>query len=577
MEALVALTKIRRFSRFYRPHWRLFSLDFSCAVIIAAMGLVFPIAVRRIIDSVLPSGNLRALLFWGAGLAGMYLLYYLLQYIVDYWGHVVGIRIEKDMRTRLFAHIHRLPFQFFDNNKTGQLMSRVVNDLNEISELAHHGPEDLFTAAMMFTGAFIVMFRMNVWMTLCILGVIPFIAWFAVVNNGRMHKGFRDLRQELGEINARVEDSLAGVRVVQSFTNEPYEMRKFEQGNAAFTRVKQRAYYIMARFHPGIELFNNLISLGVLILGGYLVYRGRLSYGDLVAFILYIGLVLGPIRKLAGVVEIYQRGMASFGRYCEIMDIDPDIRDREGAADMPRPEGSITFEDVTFSYDNHTEVLRNIRFHIRSGESVALAGPSGGGKTTLCHLIPRFYEPDSGTIRIDGQDIRDVTLVSLRSHIGMVQQDVFLFDGTVRENILYGRPDATETEMITAAVKADADSFVRLLPDGYDTWVGERGVKLSGGQKQRISIARVFLRDPPIVIFDEATSSLDNETESIIQESLYKLSQNRTTLVIAHRLATIRRADRILVLTKDGIAEEGSHEKLLAADGVYARLYRAQC
>ena len=567
---------IKRFIPYYKPHLKLFLFDFACAIALALLSLVFPRAVNVVMDTLLPAGELKPVLLWGLLLAALYVLQYLLQMVVEYWGHIVGVRIEKDMRHDLFEHVHQLPFSYFDNTKTGQIMSRIVNDLNEIAELAHHGPEDFLISVCMLIGTFTIMATMSWKLTLILLCIVPFMLFFSSKWNKRMRSGFTAMRAELGEINAGVEDSLSGVRVVKSFTNEDYENAKFEAGNQRFTKVKANTYYVMARFHTMIGLFSNAFYLVTLIGGAYFVLKGEMSAGNLAAFILYVNLFLSPLQKITNLIETYQRGMASFTRFADIMDIKPAIEDRPGAKQMSRPNGDIRFEYVSFRYNDSQTVLDDLNFEIYAGHTVALVGPSGGGKTTLCNLIPRFYDVTGGRILIDGQDIRDVTLKSLRENIGIVQQDVFLFGGTVRENILYGRPGASDEDVIAAAKLADAHDFIMHFPEGYDTVVGQRGVKLSGGQKQRIAIARIFLKNPPILLLDEATSALDNETERIIQRSLSRLSENRTSLVIAHRLATIRNADCIFVMTDEGIVESGNHQQLLEKNGMYARLYNSQ-
>jgi ATP-binding cassette subfamily B protein len=567
---------LRRFAKYYRPHLPLFMIDFSCAFAMAGLDLVFPVAVQRVIDGILPQRDLDLFFRICAGLLGLYLLRALLQYIVDYWGHVLGVRMEYDMRQDLFDHIQKLSFRYFDNTKTGHIMSRLVNDLNEISELAHHGPEDLFIAAVTLCGAFIIMITINWQLTLLAFMIVPVMIWFAVVKNKQMQDTFRDVRLKVADINARVEDSISGVRVVKSFTNEWYEKEKFERDNRNFRRSKQRSFRVMAQFFSGVNFFSNLINLVVLSFGGYFVYRGQITLGTLVGFLLYVNMFLQPVRRISILVETYQRGMAGFHRFVETLQIKPDIVDRKDARPAGRLRGEIVFDRVTFSYNRDRSIIENISLHIASGETVALVGPSGAGKTTICNLIPRFYDVQKGSIRIDGVDVRDFTQRSLRRNIGIVQQDVFLFTGTIRENIAYGKIDTTDEEIIAAAKQANAHEFIMELEKGYDTYAGERGVMLSGGQRQRIAIARIFLKNPPILILDEATSALDSETEAMIQDALFKLSQNRTTLVIAHRLATVRRAHRILVLTDDGIVEEGTHAQLLEKDGYYARLYRAQ-
>ncbi len=567
---------LKRFVKYYRPHLPLFILDFSCAFAIAGLDLVFPVAVQWIIDQIFPQHDLDLLARICAGLLGLYLLRALLQYIVDYWGHVLGVRMEYDMRQDLFDHIQKLSFRYFDKTKTGHIMSRLVNDLNEISELAHHGPEDLFIATVTLTGAFIIMMMLNWKLALLVFLPIPAMIWFAVSKNKEMQTTFRNVRLKVADINARVEDSISGVRVVKSFTNEWYEKEKFERDNLNFRRSKQKSFRVMAQFFSGINLFSNLISLIVLFFGGYFIYRGELTLGVLVGFLLYVNMFLQPIRRISVLVETYQRGMAGFHRFVETLQIEPEIVDHKEARPAGRLKGEIVFDNVTFSYNRDKNILEDISLRIAPGETVALVGPSGAGKTTLCNLIPRFYDVQKGSIKIDGIDIRDFTQRSLRQNIGIVQQDVFLFTGTIRENIAYGKIETTDEEIVAAAKQANAHDFIMELEKGYDTYTGERGVMLSGGQRQRIAIARIFLKNPPILILDEATSALDSETEAMIQEALSELSQDRSTLVIAHRLATVRRAHRIIVLTDDGIVEEGTHAQLLKKNGYYARLYRAQ-
>ncbi|MGB4444267.1 MAG: ABC transporter ATP-binding protein [Dethiobacteria bacterium] len=567
---------LKRFVKYYRPHLPLFILDFSCAFAIAGLDLVFPVAVQWIIDQIFPQHDLALLARICAGLLGLYLLRALLQYIVDYWGHVLGVRMEYDMRQDLFDHIQKLSFRYFDKTKTGHIMSRLVNDLNEISELAHHGPEDLFIATVTLTGAFIIMMMLNWKLALLVFLPIPAMIWFAVSKNKEMQTTFRNVRLKVADINARVEDSISGVRVVKSFTNEWYEKEKFERDNLNFRRSKQRSFRVMAQFFSGINLFSNLISLIVLFFGGYFIYRGELTLGVLVGFLLYVNMFLQPIRRISVLVETYQRGMAGFHRFVETLQIEPEIVDHKEARPAGRLKGEIVFDNVTFSYNRDKNILEDISLRIAPGETVALVGPSGAGKTTLCNLIPRFYDLQKGSIKIDGTDIRDFTQRSLRQNIGIVQQDVFLFTGTIRENIAYGKIETTDEEIVAAAKQANAHDFIMELEKGYDTYTGERGVMLSGGQRQRIAIARIFLKNPPILILDEATSALDSENEAMIQEALSELSRDRSTLVIAHRLATVRRAHRIIVLTDDGIVEEGTHAQLLKKNGYYARLYRAQ-
>ncbi len=567
---------IKKFIKYYQPHLPLFILDFSCAFMMSGLDLFFPYIVRYIIDVILPARNFSLLLWVGAGLLLLYIVRYILEYIVNYWGHVLGVRIEYDMRRDLFDHILTLPFSYFDNTKTGHIMSRLVNDLNHISELAHHGPEDLFIATITLIGSFIIMFSVNWKLTLCVFLIVISMMTFAVIKNRHMRKVFRQLRIKIANINAQVEDSISGIRVVKSFNSEPYEREKFKKGNMDFRRSKEDAYKVMAHFFAGIIFFSNIINLTVVVLGGIFIYYGQLTVGELAGFILYVSMFFRPIRRITFLMEMYQKGMAGFSRFMEVMNTKPDIVDDENAIELGRVKGEIIFDNVTFSYNNKQNVLKDISLHIKPGETIAIIGPSGAGKTTLCSLIPRFYEVEQGNIKIDGIDIRKITQKSLRENIGIVHQDVFLFSGSIKENIAYAKVNATDEEIVEAARKANAHDFIMLLEKGYDTYIGERGVKLSGGQKQRISIARIFLKNPPILILDEATSSLDSETEKIIQEALFNLARNRTTLIIAHRLTTIRNADRIIVLTDEGIVEEGRHEYLLKKEGVYAKLYRTQ-
>lgn len=567
---------IREFVKYYRPHVPLFLLDFGSAFLASLLDLVFPKVVNIVIDDLLPQRNIQLVIRIGIFLFFLYIIRYVLGYIVHYYGHTLGTKIEYDMRQDLFNHIQKLSFTYFDNNKTGHIMSRIVNDLNEISELAHHGPEDLFIASVTLIGTFFILLNTNWQLTLLIFAIMPFMAWFSINKNQQMKQAFRNTRLKIADINAQLEDSISGIREVKAFTNEDYERIKFQFGNEGFRQAKQKAYKTMAEFFSGMDFLSNFINLIVLIAGGWLCYRDMMTTGELVGFLLYVSMFLQPLRRIMSLFEIYQSGMAGFRRFREIMEIEPEIVDRPGAVSLDKVRGDIVFDNVAFSYDNKTEVFSNISFKINAGETVAFVGPSGAGKTTLASLIPRFYEIEAGAIYVDGVDIRNVTQNSLRQNIGIVQQNVFLFTGTVRDNIAYGKPDASDEEIIEAAKKANAHDFIMELENGYDTYIGERGVKLSGGQKQRLAIARIFLKDPPILILDEATSALDNETEKIIQESLFALSKNRTTLIIAHRLATIRHAKRIFVLTEDGIVEEGSHQELLGKQGVYYRLYTAQ-
>lgn len=567
---------MRKFFSYYKNHWKLFMVDISCALLMSGIDLVYPVYVQRLIDDYFPQRNANMIIRVAVILLILYSLRFVFQYIVHYWGHVVGIRMETDMRSDLFTHLQKLSFKFYDNNKVGYLMSRVVNDLNNISELAHHGPEDILISTMLLIGAFSILVKMHLQLALVTFALIPVMFLFSLHLGDKMYNAFKTIREKMAEVNTIIEDSLSGIRVVKSFTNEDYENEKFCTGNHNYRRSRESAMKNMAQFHSGMNLFINLIRLSTLSAGGYFIYNGSLSVGQMVAFLFYVDMFMNPIRRLVNFNEQLQRGMSGFSRFTELLAVDPEIVDRPGAKKLENVEGLIKYEEVTFGYDNHEKVLSDINIEIESGKTIAFVGPSGAGKSTLTKLLPRFYEIDSGRLSIDDIDIKDVTLESLRHNIGIVQQDVFLFNGTVRENIAYGTSNSTKEDIIEAARKANAHDFILNLSEGYETDIGERGVKLSGGQKQRISIARSFLKNPPILILDEATSSLDNKSEKIIQDSLEKLSEGRTTLVIAHRLSTVINADQIIVLTEKGIVERGRHDELIKNDGEYAQLYNEQ-
>ncbi|MGD6873860.1 ABC transporter ATP-binding protein [Sutcliffiella horikoshii] len=566
---------VRRFSSYYKPYKWLFILDFSCAVLVGLLELAFPIAVNQVIDRLLPQENWTLIVWACIGLLAIYAINTGLHYVVTYWGHMLGINIETDMRRKLFQHMQKLSFGYYDNNKTGHSISRLTKDLEEIGEVAHHGPEDVFVALMTLIGAFFIMLSINWKLAILSFLVIPLLMILAIHFNKKMTRTFRRMFSDVAEINARVEDSIGGIRVVQAFANEKHEQKQFAVNNESYRSTKLASYKIMAQNVTANYMLMRLVTLFTLLFGTFFVIRGELSYGEFVAFILLSNILLGPIQKINAVIESYPKGIAGFKRYTEIMDTEPDIADAPDAvhADL---EGEIHYRNVSFGYEGNERVLKNINLTVRAGETVAIVGPSGAGKTTLCSLLPRFYELEEGSILIDGYDTRELTLESLRSQIGIVQQDVFLFSGTIRENIAYGKLDATDEEIMEAARRSQLDEFISTQPQGLDTVIGERGVKLSGGQKQRLAISRIFLKNPPILILDEATSALDTETERAIQESLTELSKDRTTLVIAHRLATIKNADRIMVVTKDGIAEQGRHEELIEAEGIYSRLHHAQ-
>ncbi|MCT2535315.1 ABC transporter ATP-binding protein/permease [Aquibacillus koreensis] len=566
---------LKRFFSYYTPYKGLFFLDFSCAVLVGLLELAFPLAVNYVIDTLLPQGS-WVVIFWAClGLLAIYMINSGLHFIVTYWGHNLGINIETDMRRKLFQHMQKLSFGFYDNNKTGHSISRLTKDLEEIGEVAHHGPEDVFVAIMTLIGSFAIMLSINWKLAVLSFIVIPLLLVFVIHFNKKMTVTFRRMFSDVADINARVEDSIGGIRVVQAFANEKYEQKQFSVNNERYRQTKLASYKIMAQNITANYMLMRLITLFTLLFGTYFVIIDDLTYGQFVAFILLSNILIGPIQKLNAVIESYPKGFAGFKRYTEVLDIDPDIADRPEAKDVEL-KGDITYENVSFGYKGLDRVLNDINLTIHQGETVAFVGPSGAGKTTLCSLLPRFYEIEEGTIKVDGHDIQDITLESLRGQIGIVQQDVFLFSGTLRENITYGKLNANDDEIMDAAKKARLDDFIATQPMGLETVIGERGVKLSGGQKQRLAIARMFLKNPPILILDEATSALDTETEMAIQQSLNELSKGRTTLVIAHRLATIKNANRIVVVTKDGIAEQGPHEELIAKNGIYKRLHQAQ-
>lgn len=568
---------IRRFFSYYKPHRRLFIIDFSSAVVVALLELVFPVAVQWFIDDLLPGNNWDLIVLVSIGLLLVYLLSTFLHYVVTYWGHKLGVNIETDMREDLFRHVQRQSFRFFDNTKTGHIMTRITTDLFEIGELAHHGPEDLFIAVMTFFGAFWIMLTINVQLALIILFIVPILIFLITYSNIKMGEAWQAMYVDVAGINARIEDAVSGARVVQSFTNESYEMEQFKLNNNHFRKSKLVAYRVMAFVHSNIYMLMRLVTLLVLVVGAWLSFNGKLSYGELVAFVLFTNVLFKPIEKISALLELYPKGMAGFKRFLNLLDIEPEVVDRENATFISYLAGNIAFNDVTFGYEkSQAPVLNSMSFSINSGETIAFVGPSGAGKTTICSLIPRFYDVDEGSITIDGINIRDMKIESLRRQIGIVQQDVFLFTGTLRENIAYGNLHATNEEIEEAARKAHMEEFIANLPNGYETEVGERGLKLSGGQKQRIAIARMFLKNPSILILDEATSALDTETEMIIQEALTDLAKDRTTLIIAHRLATIKNADRIMVVTEEGIKEEGTHEQLIDKGGKFAHLHSLQ-
>jgi ATP-binding cassette subfamily B protein len=567
---------LRRFFSYYRPYRKLFILDFSCAVFAGLLELAFPVAVNKFIDDLLPGQDWPLILIACVALLAIYALNTVMQYIVTYWGHMLGINIETDMRKKMFDHIQKLSFRFFDNNKTGHLIGRITNDLNDIGEVAHHGPEDVFIAIMTLVGAFLLMADINLKLAIITFIIVPIMAWVIIYFGRNMTSTYRQLFGNVGSFNARIEDNVGGIRVVQSFANEQHEQELFAVDNQMFRKTKLMAYKIMARSLSVSYMMTRLITILVMICGAWFFINGELQIGEFVAFILLSNIFFRPIEKINAVIESYPKGIAGFRRYLEIIDTEPDISDKPDAVEINALRGDITFQDVTFGYEENRPVLQNISLNVKAGETIAFVGPSGAGKTTICSLLPRFYDVTAGAITIDGIDIRDMKLESLRKQIGIVQQDVFLFSGTIRENIAYGKLDAKLPEIWEAARRAHLEELIQNLPDGMETVIGERGVKLSGGQKQRLAIARMFLKNPPILILDEATSALDTETEAAIQQSLADLSVGRTTLVIAHRLTTIKNADRIMVVNEEGIAEQGRHEELVHAGGIYSRLHQAQ-
>ena len=571
--------KFMKFLSYYKPYKGLFISDMLFALTAAGISLVYPLIVRFITNELLVNYEIneiiQTIIKLGFLMIGLAILEFVCNFYIAYQGHVMGAKMEYDMRNDIFEHYQKLSFNFYDNQKTGQLMSRITNDLFDITELCHHGPEDIVISIIKFVGTFIILININLPITLIVFAFIPIMFAFAMHMKNKMNKAFKTNRERIAEINAQIEDNLSGIRVVKSFANENKEMDKFHDGNRRFVESKRNSYWQMATFHSGLGFFISLINVAVIVGGTALLTNGKIKLSDLLTFLLYINNIIEPVRKLINFTEQFQNGITGFDRFMEIMNIQPDIVDKKDAVKIKDVKGAIEFDKVSFRYqDTKSDVFRNINLKVEAGDYLALVGSSGVGKTTLCSLIPRFYEATEGKILLDGIDIRNIKMRSLRMNIGIVQQDVYLFAGTVLDNIRYGKLEATDEEIIEAAKNANAHEFIMELPDGYNTYIGQRGVKLSGGQKQRLSIARVFLKNPPILIFDEATSALDNESEKVVQESLEKLAKNRTTFVIAHRLSTIRNAKNIIVLTEDGIKERGTHTELLSQNGVYAGLYQ---
>ena len=565
---------------YYKPYLGVFWADMFFATVSAAVALVIPLVIRYVTSTLIymePQAILGQIRWIALMLFALVAVDCYSRFFIANQGHVMGAKIEYDMRAEIFAHFQKLSFSFYDDQKVGQLMSRITTDLFDITELMHHGPENIILSLIKIIGAFVILMSIKPALALAAFAVLPFMFLFAYYMNGKMRRAFRSNRERIADINAQIEDNLSGIRVVKSFANEEIEKEKFRQGNEGFLRAKKNSYYYMGSFSAGLGTFTTLIQVNVILAGVILIAKGSVDISDLVTFLLYISVFTEPVRTLIDFTEQFQNGYSGYERFLEIMSIAPDIQDKPDALPLKNVQGEVTFENVSFHYEESKEnVLSNVNLHVPAGDYVALVGSSGAGKTTLCSLLPRFYDVTEGRILLDGKDIRDVKLKDLRDEIGIVQQDVYLFAGTIIDNIRYGRPDATDEEVIRAAKAANAHEFIMELADGYDTDIGQRGVKLSGGQKQRLSIARVFLKNPPILIFDEATSALDNESEKVVQKSLELLAKDRTTFVIAHRLSTIRNAKRILVLTENGIAEEGTHKELLAKGGIYAHLYEMQ-
>lgn len=571
------MNTLKKFISYYRPYRAVFYFDLFCAAVISVVDLAYPQLLRSLTKTLF-TGNKSAILGALPWLFLILLIMYTIQSLCKYYvtcqGHIMGAKMERDMRKQLFEHYEKLSFSYYSTHNSGQMMSKLVSDLFDISELAHHGPENLFISLVKIIGSFVFLFLINQKLALPLLLLVILMILFSIRQNKKMQQTFLENRIRIGDINASLQDTLSGIRVVQSFANEDTELHKFNHSNETFLESKKDNYRCMGTFMSSNLFFQGMMYLTTLIYGGYLIAMGQMQAADLAMYALYIGIFISPIQILVELVEMLQKGLSGFRRYLEVVETEPEIQDKEGAIDLENVKGDVCYDNVSFHYsDDNKTVLSQVSIHIPAGKSVALVGPSGGGKTTICSLLPRFYDVTAGKVTIDGKDVRDLTLKSLRNQIGMVQQDVYLFDGTIRENIAYGKPDATDEEIKEAARRANMDDFIMQLPKQYDTYVGEKGTRLSGGQKQRISIARVFLKNPPILILDEATSALDNESERYIQKSLEELAKNRTTITIAHRLSTIKRSDEIIVITEDGIAERGTHETLLAKNGIYARYY----
>ena len=566
---------LKRFIAYYRPHRKMFILDMLASLLISVIGMIYPIFSRTMLNDLIPNHRLRLLVIYGLTLLALYAVRMLLRYFVQFYGHMVGVGMQAQMRSDMFNKLETLPYSFYDEHETGKIMSRMTNDLMDVSELAHHGPENLLISGIMIVGSFVYLCTISVPLTLIIFACVPIMVVVSLFCRKRMRDAFTESRKSIAVINAALESSISGIRVTKAFTNADKEAEKFEKGNAQFVEARKKAYRALAQFFSSTSFITDVFTVVVMLAGGLFMYAGKINFGDYSAFIVSVNQFIGPVTTLINFMEQYQNGVTGFERFLEIMDEQPE-QESPNARDLQNVQGEITLDHVSFSYDNSKEVLKDVSLNIKKGETLALVGPSGGGKTTICHLIPAFYRATGGRILIDGTDINDVTFKSLRRSIGIVQQDVFLFNGSIKENILYGRLDATDGEVIEAAKRANIHDYVMTLPDGYDTQIGERGVKLSGGQKQRLSIARVFLKNPAILILDEATSALDNTTEILIQQALDELCKGRTTLVVAHRLSTIKNADEICVIANGQITEMGTHDELMKKGGVYHDLYALQ-
>ena len=566
---------LKRFISYYKPHKKLFAMDMTAAFFVSVIGVVYPMITRTMLNTLIPDRNYRMVVIFGLTLLVLYFAKMCLNYFIQYKGHMMGVYMQARMRTDLFAHLETLPYSFFDNHETGKIMTRMTNDLFEVVELAHHGPENLIISALSIIISFTYLSTINIWLTLIIFACVPFLLVISYSLRKKMRQAFRDSRSALAEINASMESSISGIRVTKAFTNAEKEKEKFEVGNGRFQKARKAAYSAMGRFHSGNTFVTDIFNVVVLIAGGFFLYSGQIRFGDYSAFIVSVNMFIAPVMTLINFMEQFENGVTGFERFCEIMDAKPET-DAPDAQDAGQLEGHIEFRDVSYAYDEDKNVLRNVNLNIEKGKTFALVGPSGGGKTTICHLIPHFYDVESGEILLDGKEIHSLTLESVRRNIGIVQQDIYLFNDSMKENIRYGKLDATDEEIEQAAKRANIHDYIMSLPNGYDTNIGERGVRLSGGQKQRLSIARVFLKNPPILILDEATSALDNTTEILIQQALDELCRGRTTLVVAHRLSTIKNADEIAVVSDGRITEQGTHDELIAKKGMYYDLYQLQ-